>query len=128
MTRRVDTVPPKLQAPPLRETGETSHRVTRGNNPKDISVNPRERRLLDQIDKHSQQLVQLSRVDLPRLRGQAERLREEGLDTVAKEIDVHADRLQTLAQALDVDSMQLLALTDPHLDDTVPVVMARRRR
>ena len=89
-------------------------------------MNPRERRLLDQIDKHRQQLVQLSAVDVPRLRGQAERLRGEGLDATAKEIDAHAERLQTLARALDVDSMQLLALTDPHLDDTVPVGIERR--
>lgn len=80
----------------------------------------RQQRLLEQIERHSQALVQLSRVDLPRLRGQADKLRNEGLDPIAAEIEQHADRLETLARALDVDSMQLIALTDPHLDQTIP--------
>ncbi len=87
----------------------------------------RERRLLEQIDRHSRELVRLTRVDLPRLRGQAELLRNEGLDAIASEIDGHADRLSTLAKALDVDSMQLLALTDPHLEQTVPIVLKHER-
>lgn len=93
--------------------------------PKRYPVSPRERRLLDQIDSHSQELVRLAKVDLPRLRGQAAKLRDEGLDAIAQEIDQHADRLHALAEALDVDSMQLLALTDPHLDDTRPLSITR---
>ena len=56
-----------------------------------------------------------------RLRGQVHRLEEHGLDDTALMIREHLEELHRAVTGMDEAVAQLVAVTEPGLDDTVPI-------
>ena len=84
-------------------------------------------RKLDAVDEALARLRLVARV-AARLRGQCHRLEEHGLADTALMVREHLDDLDTAVTEVDEKIAQLVAVSEPGLDDTVPIGLRPPRR